>query len=104
MLINFIKKKRVFCFSSKLKENSKVKYADYFDLKEHKNEITDPRFQMDLLIDKNNEMNITRYISDENFLNSVGLYLPEVEQRTAYYKILHEGKMYHVFNAEKIVN
>lgn len=44
-----------------------------------------------------------RYDDDEKILNSFGMYLPETERRTAYYKILHNNEMYHVFNAEKIV-
>lgn len=49
-------------------------------------------------------MELIRTDSDEKILNDIGQYLPEYERRTSYYKMMHDDKMYHVFNAEKIVN
>lgn len=50
MLLNLIRKLQLNKFSRKLGNATKVKYADYFDLKEHQNETTDTRFLYDLYI------------------------------------------------------
>ena len=57
-----------------------------------------------MYLNEKKELTPYRLDSDEKILNKLGMYLPEIERRTAYYKLMHEGIMYHVFNAEKIVS
>jgi hypothetical protein len=86
----------------KFSENKPIKFKDVLDLETHKTEIYQPN-TWEYLEDNEGKITLNLKYSDEEYLKRIGINIPQQELRSAYYSMMHENKVYHVFNAEMMV-
>ena len=68
-------------------------------LKENTNKLVDTSFMLHLNQTPDGKTILNRLLSDDAVLHKLGINPPEPENRTNYYRIMHNHKNYHVFDA-----